>query len=259
MSAPQTSSDIPLLIKSANSASERRVTPAWTIAHLKTRLEPITGIPASAQTLSLRVGSQEAVAIQAADEESVQLHSFSLQAYAEIMVTDTRPPGSRTDYTDVSKVDKYVMPAQEYETLPNSVLAWKKNQKLGRFDPNAPDLEQQKIKALEREIEERGITLNARARLLPANDARLGTVSYIGPIPQILGSLGAWIGITLDEPTGKNDGSIPSKGKEGEDGFIEGARYFQCLPKCGVFVRPERVEIGDFPAADDFGEEMEEM
>lgn len=101
--------------------------------------------------------------------------------------------------------------------------------------------------------------MNARARLLPANDARLGTVSYIGPIPQILGSLGAWIGITLDEPTGKNDGSIPSKGKEGEDGYIEGARYFQCLPKCGVFVRPERVEIGDFPAADDFGEEMEEM
>lgn len=48
------------------------------------------------------------------------------------------------------------MPAQEYETLPNSVLAWKKNQKLGRFDPNAPDIEQQKIKALEREIEERG-------------------------------------------------------------------------------------------------------
>jgi tubulin-folding cofactor B len=48
------------------------------------------------------------------------------------------------------------MPAQEYETLPNSVLAWKKNQKLGRFDPNAPDIEQQKIKALEREVEERG-------------------------------------------------------------------------------------------------------
>lgn len=52
------------------------------------------------------------------------------------------------------------MPAQEYETLPNSVLAWKKNQKLGRFDPNAPDLEQQKIKALEREIEERGALLS---------------------------------------------------------------------------------------------------
>lgn len=87
MSAPQTSSDVPLLIKSANSASERRVTPAWTIAHLKTRLEPITGIPASAQKLSLRVGSQDAVPIEAADEESFQLHSFNLQAYAEIFVS----------------------------------------------------------------------------------------------------------------------------------------------------------------------------
>jgi tubulin-folding cofactor B len=104
-----------------------------------------------------------------------------------------------------------------------------------------------------------GIALKARARLLPASDARLGTVSYIGDIPQIAGSLGPWIGITLDEPTGKNDGSIPAKGKEGEEGYVPGARYFQCLPKCGVFVRPERVEIGDFPVADDFGEEMEEM
>jgi hypothetical protein len=87
MSAPQTSSDVPLLIKSANSASERRVTPAWTIAHLKTRLEPITGIPASAQKLSLRVASQDAVPIEAADEETFQLHSFNLQAYAEIFVS----------------------------------------------------------------------------------------------------------------------------------------------------------------------------
>jgi tubulin-folding cofactor B len=53
-------------------------------------------------------------------------------------------------------VEKYVMPESEYETRTDSVLAWKKNQKLGRFDPNAPSLEEQKIKALEREVEERG-------------------------------------------------------------------------------------------------------
>lgn len=34
-------------------------------------------------------------------------------------------------------MDKYVLPETTYESLPNSVLAWKKNQKLGRFDPNA--------------------------------------------------------------------------------------------------------------------------
>jgi hypothetical protein len=48
------------------------------------------------------------------------------------------------------------MPSTEYETRTDSVLAWKKAQKLGRFDPNAPDMEEQKIKAVEREIEERG-------------------------------------------------------------------------------------------------------
>lgn len=48
------------------------------------------------------------------------------------------------------------MPAAEYETRTDSVLAWKKAQKLGRFDPNAPSIEQQKILASEREIDERG-------------------------------------------------------------------------------------------------------
>lgn len=48
------------------------------------------------------------------------------------------------------------MPTQEYETRTDSVLAWKKAQKLGRFDPNAPTMEQQKIQAFEKEIEERG-------------------------------------------------------------------------------------------------------
>lgn len=48
------------------------------------------------------------------------------------------------------------MPAAEYETRTDSVLAWKKAQKLGRFDPDAPSIEQQKILASEREIEERG-------------------------------------------------------------------------------------------------------
>lgn len=41
------------------------------------------------------------------------------------------------NFTDLSSVEKYVLPTETYECLPNSVLAWKKSQKLGRFDPNA--------------------------------------------------------------------------------------------------------------------------
>lgn len=56
---------------------------------------------------------------------------------SEIEVHDSRPVAARPNFTDLSAVEKYVLPESMYESLPNSVLAWKKNQKLGRFDPNA--------------------------------------------------------------------------------------------------------------------------
>jgi tubulin-folding cofactor B len=149
----------------------------------------------------------------------------------------------QANYTDVSAVEKYEMPPAEYESLPNSVLAWKKNQKLGRFDPNAGTVEEQKIAAIAREVAERNIVIGARCKL---GDDRRGEVKYVGEIKEIPG-LGAWVGIALDEPTGKNDGSV------------KGAKYFECKAAHGVFVRPERVEVGDFPVLDDLGDEFEEL
>lgn len=86
MTMASTAHDVPLLIASENSSSERRITPSWTIAQLKARLEPITGVPASCQKLSLKVGSQTPQPIHAANEESTQLAAWPLQAYAEIYV-----------------------------------------------------------------------------------------------------------------------------------------------------------------------------
>ena len=138
------------------------------------------------------------------------------------------------------------MPASDYETRSDTVLAWKKSHQLGRFDPDAPSIEQQKINASYREVEERRIKLDARCRLLPDSDHRRGTVRYIGDVPEIPG-IGAWIGIELDEPTGKNDGSV------------KGTRYFECKAGFGVLVRPERVEVGDFAVLDEFAEDDEEF
>lgn len=139
------------------------------------------------------------------------------------------------------------MPEEEYEKKTDSVLAWKKSQKLGRFDPNAPSLEQAKIASFAREIEARGIAVGKRCRV-GGDDARRGVIKYVGEVKEIPGGLGAWVGVQLDEPVGRNDGSIGETRYWGQPSQL----------KHGVFVRPERVEVGDYPAMDDL-EDLEEI
>lgn len=46
---------------------------------------------------------------------------------------------------------------------------------------------------------------------------------------------GAWIGVVLDDATGKNDGSV------------QGQRYFDCPPGHGMFLRPTVLTILEQP------------
>ena len=85
----QTTGDISLQVTSENSSSERRITPSWTINHLKAKLEPVTGIPPSSQKLSLWIRNQQSRPIEAADEENTQLAAFPLAPYAEIHVSSS--------------------------------------------------------------------------------------------------------------------------------------------------------------------------
>lgn len=84
--------DVPLLVRSENSNIERRINPSWTISHLKFKLEPITGVPASSQKLTLNIGaSQPSIRLEASDEDTVQLSAFPIQTYAEIYVRAFSP------------------------------------------------------------------------------------------------------------------------------------------------------------------------
>ena len=82
-----TAQDIPLLVISTASSSERRITPSWSISHLKAKLEPVTGIPPASQKLTLRLPDQsEETVIEAADEGTVEIGRWPLVAYAELKV-----------------------------------------------------------------------------------------------------------------------------------------------------------------------------
>ncbi|CAI5683073.1 unnamed protein product [Oreochromis niloticus] len=56
-----------------------------------------------------------------------------------------------------------------------------------------------------------------------------GTVRYLGPTDF---AEGIWVGVELEVPAGKNDGSVAGK------------HYFHCNPGYGVLVRPDRVTRG---------------
>lgn len=67
----------------------------------------------------------------------------------------------RANFTDLSSVEKYVLPTETYEARSDSVLAWKKNQKLGRFDPNALSPEE----ALRHQVEKDRTEVQTRGSL----------------------------------------------------------------------------------------------
>ncbi|XP_047458820.1 dynactin subunit 1-like isoform X2 [Mugil cephalus] len=57
-----------------------------------------------------------------------------------------------------------------------------------------------------------------------------GTVAYIGAT---LFASGKWVGVILDEPKGKNDGTV------------QGKRYFTCDENHGIFVRQSQIQVVD--------------
>ena len=51
------------------------------------------------------------------------------------------------------------MPVEAYSSLPDTVLAYKRDHHIGRFDPAAPDIQRRKVKEMWDEVQRAGMLM----------------------------------------------------------------------------------------------------
>ena len=82
------------------------------------------------------------------------------------------------------------------------------------------------------------LSLHSRCQVQPGS--RRGEIAYLGEISE-LGGGGHWVGVILDEPMGKTDGTVQSSG----------VRYFEAPgSNRGGFFRGKNVKGGNYPEID---------
>lgn len=250
--------DINVYVTSDLTSSERRISPQWDFAYFKTKIEQITGIEPNFQTILLypNSSSNEYVMIsdckqysKAQDEQVTLLSIKGITPYCRFHVQNGNPDsiiaelereeneddsaGARNDY-------EYKLSEEEYAKKSDSILSWKKENQLGRFDPKFNDIK-------ERNLEENlkilsSIKVGDRCRVINIQGERRGLVKFVGKVQELDKGEQIWVGVEFDEPVGKNNGTI------------DGRRIYECKQNHGSFIKPKQVEIGDFPEIDPFAD-----
>jgi len=209
-----------------------------TVQQLKNKLELITGIPVQNQSIAIYNSENDTEAVGILSDDSQPLGFYGLRDWQLLKITDLDPATSFTgQLSDVSQVEKFELTSTEYQQRQDTVLAYKQRNKIGRFAEKDAD-------SAPAVVPELNIPTDARCEVETDEEDfhKRGTVRFVGPTQFAKG--GVWVGIEYDEPIGKNDGSV------------QGQRYFTCRPNFGVFVRPERVKVGDYPVEEiDFDDE----
>ncbi|KAF9076474.1 tubulin-folding cofactor B [Rhodocollybia butyracea] len=224
------SSTLRVFVISPDTRSERRFDLHITIEQLKSKVELFTGIPASSQVITALNSEDDPTVITQLSDDSKPLGFYSLRDWQVLKVDDLNPSASLTgQLTDVSQVEKFELSDDAYaERNGWTVLAYKQRNKVGRFAPKTEQVGEIETPSLV------DIPIGSRCEVesSEAGLSKRGTVRFVGKTDF---ASGLWVGVEYDEPFGKNDGSVKAE------------RYFTCKPNYGVFVKPEKVKVGDFP------------
>nr|CAG8499356.1 10419_t:CDS:2 [Entrophospora candida]CAG8615028.1 8597_t:CDS:2 [Entrophospora candida] len=224
---------ITIFVQSDNASSERRFDKGITISQLKNKLEPITGVSVGSQILQLYNGDTLVTTVEGDD---FMLGAFPIDNYMTLKVIDTSPNSNKLKFNDLSQVEKYELPDDEYEKRTDSILAFKRRNKFGRFSDEAKSTTSDSTYTYEEEA--KSIKVGDRCEIDFGDGGedglkRRGTVRYVG---ETKFKPGYWVGVEYDEPVGE--------------------KYFNCSSKHGAFVRPNKVKVGDFPEENIDDEEM---
>ncbi|KPA78512.1 putative tubulin-specific chaperone [Leptomonas pyrrhocoris] len=204
---------------------------AQTVQSIREDMYSRFGIPAEQIRLELYDARDCKVESNMKDEKL--LGFYGCENGYRIHVVDLRPAAQVENFDDVSQVEKYEMTEGEWLKRPDNLRAFKERMlaqqraemaKAGVELPSGPD---------ENSFKEAAEKMKPGDRCCCAPGERLGTVRYVGRVAAL--KPGYWVGVEFDEPVGKSDGTV------------KGVRLFTCNAMYGGVLRPDQVEVGDFP------------
>jgi len=242
---------------------EIRLDRHMTVESVKEKLRTNVGTGSAFMHLTLLDHNGQVVADLSQDE--MKLGFYSPMDGWTIHVTDLDPYSlsSGGGLEDVSLVQKYEISEEDYLKRDKNFRRWKEDKVKAdpswsfakeiknrqdaqrmKADPNfVPEPHKERVTDDEHMAElVAGMKVGDRCEVTVGG--KRGTVQFVGKIPAI--APGWWVGVQYDEPVGKNDGTV------------KGARFFECPPKYGGFLRPDKLKVGDYPELDDLFESEEE-
>jgi len=214
-----------------------------TIAAIKDRLYLHGGTGAGFQRLVLK---QDGQTLCVMDDDTKMLGYYGVTSGMNIHIVDMDPHSYSKDggLENVNLVEKYVMSDEDYEKRENALRNYKK--KMREKDPYWTFLPENRrepknknppgpdsVKVISGQIGE-------RCQIQPGS--RRGVVAWTGCGEESGIGNGYWVGVMLDEPLGKGNGTV------------KGTKLFECGDNHASFVRPDKVEVGDFPERDPLDE-----
>ncbi|KAG7691536.1 hypothetical protein KL951_005373 [Ogataea haglerorum] len=221
-----------VFVTSDLTSSERRICLDWTIEFFKSRLELITGVLTADQKVWIYKSADAAEREEITAEGSQILSAYQIRPHTRIHVDNMNPKSILRELEAEFSDDTgqlYVIDDEKYRQRKESALKWKKENGYGEFNPKL----QARKSLLVQEIDNRAelFRVGQSCEVLSGNTSKSGVIKFVGKVDEIDNGKCIWVGVELELPLGKNDGSL------------KGKRFFDCEKNHGCFVKPSKIRL----------------